>query len=324
MAKKVSIVIPCYNSEKTIGPVVDELFDVIGDKLDFEMVLVNDGSTAKLWDIIRGLVDAHPGIIKGIRFARNFGQHSALMAGYRAAKGDIIVQMDDDGQCDPAGIFTLLAKIEEGYDVAYARYAKSKKARWRSWGSELNRMMCVKLIDMPKDLRPTSFAAYRRFVIDEMIRYDKPYPYVGGLAFRTTKNICDVEINHRSRSYGRSNYTLRNLIKLWLNGFTAFSVKPLEVASVSGFFVALAGIIFGLIIIIRRICGFPFLEGWSSLIALTLLLDGFLLVMIGIVGEYIGRIYISLNNAPQYVVREEYGETAMKDDSERGQDAEDQ
>ena len=314
--QKISVVIPCYNSEKTIESVVDEIISVVEEKLEYEIVLVNDGSTAALWKVIRGISDRYPGKIRGICFAKNFGQHSALMAGYRAAKGDVIIQMDDDGQCDPKGIFTLLGKMKEGYDAVYARYPDAKKAKWRSLGSEINRRMCISLIDMPANLYPMSFSAYRRFVVEEMIRYDKPYPYVGGLVFRATSNICDVEIEHRKRIDGKSNYSLTKLLRLWLNGFTAFSVKPLEIASISGVIIALAGLIYSVVIVIKRIFGFPYLEGWSSLIALTMFLDGFLLIMMGLVGEYIGRIYICLNNAPQYVVREEYGETDMEEPKE--------
>lgn len=311
--QKISVVIPCYNSEKTIGAVVDEIVSVVEGKLEYEIVLVNDGSTAALWEVIRSISDQYSGKVRGIRFAKNFGQHSALMAGYRAAKGDVIIQMDDDGQCDPQGIFVLLDKLEEGYDVVYARYPDAKKAKWRSLGSEINRRMCISLIDMPANLYPMSFSAYRRFVVEEMIRYDKPYPYVGGLVFRATSNLCDVEITHRKRIDGKSNYSLAKLLRLWLNGFTAFSVKPLEIASISGVIIALAGLIYATVIVVKRFLGFPYLAGWSSLIALTMCLDGFLLVMLGLVGEYIGRIYICLNNAPQYVVREEYGETDMKE-----------
>lgn len=310
--KKVSVVIPCYNSEKTITSVVEEIVDVVTDKLDYEIILVNDGSTVELWDKIKELVDKYPDRIKGVRLAKNFGQHSALMAGYREAKGDVVVQMDDDGQSNPKGIFTLLKKLEEGYDAVFSRYPKAKKTKFRYIGSEINRRMCISLINMPSDLRPMSFAVYRRYLVDEMIKYDKPYPYVGGLVFRSTSNICDVEIEHRERLVGKSNYNIRKLYKLWLNGFTAFSVKPLEIASLSGFGIAVCGILYAITIIIKRLCGSPVLEGWSSLVALTLILNGFLLTMLGLVGEYIGRIYICLNNAPQYVIGEKYGETGFK------------
>ena len=313
----ISIVIPCYNSENTIGAVVDEIISVVKDKLEYEIILVNDGSTVALWDEIKRLSDEYVGKVKGIRFAKNFGQHAALMAGYRETNGDVIIQMDDDGQCNPDGIFTLLQKIDEGYDAVYARYPDAKKARWRSLGSAINRRMCISLIDMPPNLYPMSFSAYRRFIVEEMIRYDKPYPYVGGLVFRATSNLCDVEIVHRKRIDGKSNYSLVKLLRLWLNGFTAFSVKPLEIASISGVFIALAGIIYSIVIAVKKVFNFPYLEGWSSMIALTMCLDGFLLIMMGLVGEYIGRIYICLNNAPQYVTREEYGTTKIKQNKDK-------
>lgn len=307
MINSISIVIPCYNSEKTLKNVVDEIIDVIGERIKYEIILVNDGSSDRLWEIIKDIADNYSEHIQGIRFAKNFGQHAALMAGYRASGGDVVIQMDDDGQCDPEGIFTLLSKLEEGYDAVFARYPDAKKSLYRKLGSELNRKMCISLIDMPRNLQPMSFAGFRRFLVEEMIRYDKPYPYVGGLIFRSTSNICDVEITHRSRMDGKSNYSIAKLFKLWINGFTAFSVKPLEVAAIAGIIIAVVGIIYSFVIIIKRMFGFPYLTGWSSLIALTLLLDGFLLVMIGLVGEYIGRIYICLNNAPQYVIRDAYG-----------------
>lgn len=307
--EKVSIVIPCYNSEDTISYVVDEIISVINKVIDYEIILVNDGSTIELWKIIIDIVDKYPGKVKGINFAKNFGQHAALMAGYRYAKGDIVIQMDDDGQCNPVGILPLVDKIREGYDVVFAEYPEERKSRFRIIGSEFNRRMCISLINMPEGLHPTSFVAYRRFVVDEMVKYDKPYPYIAGLIFRSTVNVCNVKIEHRNRMSGESQYRLNNLFKLWLNGFTAFSVKPLEIASLLGIGIACLGIIYALYIITRKIFGGSVLAGWSSLVALTLILDGFILVMIGLVGEYIGRIYICLNNSPQYVIREEYGTT---------------
>ncbi len=309
MNEKLSVVIPCYNSEKTIGPVVDEIVSTLDNRIEYEIILVNDGSSDSLWSLLKEQADKYAHKVRCIRFAKNFGQHAALMAGYRESRGEVVVQMDDDGQCNPEGIFKLLEKIDEGYDAVFAKYPNAQKSKFRRFGSELNRRMCISLIDMPSNLHPMSFAAFRRYLVDEMIKYDKPYPYVGGLVFRSTSNMCDVEIEHRARKEGKSNYSFRKLMKLWINGFTAFSVKPLEIAAVLGSLIAVAGIIYALVIIFKRIIGVPYLEGWSSLIALTLILDGFLLVMIGLVGEYIGRVYICLNNAPQYVIRDTYGDT---------------
>lgn len=305
--EKISIVIPCYNSQNYIRGVVDEIVDTIKERYDYEIILVNDGSTQELWDAICELADKYKPRIRGIRFAKNFGQHAALLAGYRASVGDVVIQMDDDGQCDPKGIFILLDKMKEGYDVVFARYPEAKKTLFRKLGSEFNRRMCIAMLDMPKELKPMSFSAARRYVVDEMIRYDRPYPYIGGLIFRSTRNMCDVEIEHRERKEGESNYNLIKLFKLWLNGFTAFSVKPLEMASVAGAVCALFGIIFAIIIIVRKVMGISVLIGWSSMICIMLILGGMNLLMLGLVGEYIGRIYICLNNAPQYVIRDVYG-----------------
>lgn len=299
---KISIVIPCYNSEKTIGQVVDELVETIKEKLDYEIILVNDGSTIELWNIIKDIAKKYEPNVTGIKFAKNFGQHAALLAGYREAKGDVMIQMDDDGQCDPSAIFTLLEKIDEGYDIVFGKYKKAEKGLFRKLGSEINRRMCISLIDMPSNLHPTSISAAKRYVVDEMIKYDKPYPYIGGLFFRTTSNICDVEVPHRKRAFGKSNYTLRKLIKLWVNGFTAFSVKPLRFASTAGVLSAFVGLIFAIIIVVRKILGVGVLAGWSSMMSLMLILCGLVMLMLGIIGEYIGRVYICLNNSPQYVV----------------------
>lgn len=302
--ERISIVIPCYNSESTLKKVVDEIVNVIGDKLDYEVVLVNDGSTEKLWRIIQELVMLYTPIVRGIRFSKNFGQHAALMAGFRAAQGDIIIQMDDDGQLNPRGVFILLDKMQEGYDVVFAKYPEVKENLFRKVGSELNRQMCISFLNMPRNIKPTSFVAIKRYVIDEMIRYEKPYPYIGGLLFRSTSSICNVEIEHRDRVAGRSNYNLKKLVKLWLNGFTAFSVKPLRTAVITGMVIALMGFVFALVILVRKFTGVSVLVGWSSTISAVLIVGGLNLTMLGMLGEYVGRIYICLNNAPQYVIKE--------------------
>jgi undecaprenyl-phosphate 4-deoxy-4-formamido-L-arabinose transferase len=304
----ISVVIPCYNSDQTIGTVVDEIVQVVDGKYDYEIVLVNDGSTVALWKEIGRLAEKYSPHVKGIRFAKNFGQHAATMAGYRESKGDIVIQMDDDGQSDAHGIPKLIEKMDEGYDVVFARYPDFKESWFRRAGSEFNRRMCISLLGMPRDIKPTSFCAIRRFVVDEMVRYEKPYPYIAGLMYRATTNMCDVEIEHRERAEGKSNYTLKKLIKLWLNGFTAFSVKPLRVATVMGMVFAFIGFIYALFIIIRRLAGVPVMTGWSSLISIILILGGLNMVMLGMVGEYIGRIYICLNNSPQYVIRDKIGD----------------
>ena len=299
--EELSIVIPCYRSEKTIGKVVEEIIQVNGEVK--EIILVNDGSPDNVWDEICRLNRKYR-FIKGIDLSRNFGQHSALMAGYRAAKGNYIISMDDDGQSDPEGIGILCGKIEEGYDVVYAYYAVQKKSGFRMLGSFLNRKMSEWMIEKPKTIQGNSFFIMRGFVKDEIIRYEHSYPYIGGLVFRTTKNIGETEIVHRARSEGRSGYTLGKLIRLWMNGFTAFSILPLRIATYSGVICAVAGFILGIVFIVRKILNPAIILGYSSLIAVILFASGLMMMMMGMMGEYIGRIYINSNCSPQYVIRE--------------------
>lgn len=303
---KISIVIPCYNSSKTIKSVIDELIKVNERQYELEVILVNDCSPdqGKTWDEIQKIKGSYPDTIIGINLAKNFGQHAALLAGFGKVSGDIVIQMDDDGQMDPAGIPILINKLVEGYDIVFAAYPETKQNVFRRFGSEVNRKMSEMMLDMPKGLKTSTYCAIRRFIVDEMIKYDKPFPYIGGLMFRTTHNIATVCIEQRSRMVGKSNYSFIKLIRLWFNGFTAFSTKPLKFGTVLGIVFAFAGFLYSLFIIIKRLLGTPFLEGWSSLIALVLIIGGLNLIMLGLVGEYIGRSYICINNSPQYVIKE--------------------
>lgn len=307
----VSIVIPCYRSETTLAPVVEEIIGVMENR-EYEIVLVCDGSPDNVWEVIKRLAEKYPKLIKGVLFSKNFGQHSALMAGYRKVSGDVIVSMDDDGQSDPKGIPKLLEKLEEGYDVVYARYPKLKESLLRRMGSWLDSKMSETLIGKPKHVKGTSFNAIRRFVIDEMVRYENSYPYVGGLVYRTTKNIGEVPIEHKDRTDGTSGYSLMKLIRLWMNGFTAFSEKPLRAATFLGIGCAMIGFLYGIIIVIQKFVNPAVQLGYSSLMAVILFIGGMLMLLLGIIGEYIGRIYITINNAPQYVIKEEVDNISEK------------
>lgn len=306
--KKISCVIPCYGSQKTIKSVVDELVKVLenNNQYDYEIVLVNDHSPDQVWDVIEKIVEQNKKV-RAISFSQNFGQHAALMAGFSKAKGEYIVSLDDDGQAPIESLFSLIEKIDEGYDVVYGRYPEIKQNKIRIIGSKLNEKMSESLLGKPKDVKGNSFFCMRKYVVDEILNYNNPYPYIEGLILRTTKSIANVTVNQRERLEGQSGYSLSKLIKLWMNGFTAFSVKPLRIATVFGMIFAFAGFIYGIIIIIEKIVN-PFIQmGYSSLMATLLFMGGFLMLFMGIIGEYIGRIYISLNNAPQYVINKEIG-----------------
>ena len=306
--EKISFVIPCYNSTNTIDKVVQEIKEVMNStmsKYDYEIVLVNDGSPdGTTYDAIVEIVKSEK-CIKGINLARNFGQPSAVMAALNQTTGDYVVCGDDDGQTPFNELDKLFEKIEEGYDLVEARYAiREKRSLFRRLGTVLNEGMATWLIAKPKGLELTTYWVTRRFVVDQMINYPNSYPYLGGLMLRATQNACNVNVTHRKRLSGKSGYSLKKMMELWLNGFTSFSVEPLRLATWVGSIIAAGGFIYGLIIIIMKLAGAAVNAGYSSIMAVNLFMFGVLLCFMGLIGEYVGRIYISLNNAPQFVIKD--------------------
>ena len=319
MKKLISFVIPCYRSQATLPGVVKEIREIMGKVQDYEyeIVLVNDCSPDGTFDTIRELC-GEDGRITGIDLAKNFGQNSALMAGFHYVKGDIIICLDDDGQTPAQEADKLIRGIEQGADVVYAKYAHKHHSSFRNWGSHVNELMTRVMLGKPKELYVSSYFAARRFVVEEMIRYQYAYPYVIGLVLRTTKNIINVEVEHRDRQAGVSGYTLGKLLNLWFNGFTAFSVKPLRVATVTGAVCAFLGFAYGIYTIIKKIFINPpgLVTGFSALMSVLVFMGGMLMLMLGLVGEYMGRMYISMNNSPQYVIREMTGKNVEEDHEE--------
>lgn len=303
--KKVSFVIPCYHSEHTLPHVINEIDDKMKtlEQYSYEIILVNDCSTDNTLGTIRRLCQ-EKSYIKGISFARNFGQHAALMAGLRQTEGEYIVCLDDDGQTPADEADKLLDKLEEGYDAVYAKYEHKQHSAFRNLGSKVNELMTRIMLDKPAELSVSSYFAVRRFVVEDMIRYENSYPYVIGLVLRATKNITNVVVQHREREEGSSGYTLKKLFGLWFNGFTAFSVKPLRIATAVGGCSAGVGFLYGIYTIIKRLVNPNVPMGFSSTMAAIVFFGGMIMVMLGLIGEYIGRIYISMNNSPQYVIRE--------------------
>ena len=302
---KLSFVIPCYRSETTIEIVVNEIIETLKQRpeYDYEIVLVNDCSPDNVWERIRALALSNPRIT-GICLAKNFGQHAALMAGYRHCTGDLILSLDDDGQTPASELFTLVDKMSEGWDVVYASYEHKMHSGFRNFGTWMNEKMTESLIGKPKGLKVTSYFIMRRFIADEILRYENAYPYIEGLIFRATRHIANVPVTHHSRMVGESGYTFGKLLGLWFNGFTAFSVKPLRAATICGLTSAFVGFCYGIYVVIRKLVDSSIEMGWSSIIASIFFIGGLILVMLGLIGEYIGRIYISINNAPQYTIRE--------------------
>ncbi len=304
---KISFVIPCYRSEKTLGGVIEEIQSTMPEiGHDYEIILVNDCSPDNTFEVIRELASKNKNIL-GINLAKNFGQHSALMAGMRHSTGDVVVCLDDDGQTPANEVGKLLGKLEEGYDVCYASYGKKQHSGFRNFGSKVNELMTRIMLGKPKKLKVSSYFAVKRFIVDDMLRYEQSYAYVIGLVLRATKNVCNVEVNHRARSEGTSGYTLAKLISLWLNGFTAFSIKPLRIASAIGCFCAASGFIYGIYTIIKKLVLVDVQAGFSAIMSVLVFIGGMIMIMLGLIGEYIGRIYICMNSSPQYVIKEKVG-----------------
>ncbi len=302
-----SFVIPCYRSEQTIEAVVAEIEGKMKtlSEYSWELILVNDCSPDNTIAVIKKLADKDERITV-IDFARNFGQHSALMAGLRQTKGDVVVCLDDDGQTPADQVDRLLDALDNGADVAYASYSHKKHSAFRNFGSHVNEMMARFMLGKPKTLQVSSYFAAKRYIVNDMIRYENSYPYVIGLVLRSTNNIVNVPVDHRSREIGSSGYTLKKLLGLWMNGFTSFSVKPLRMATFIGLLAAISGFIYGIVIIVQHFILPDRVQGFASLAAILVFFGGMIMIMLGLLGEYVGRIYISLNNSPQYVIKEIY------------------
>ena len=312
--EKISFVIPCYRSEHTISIVTGQIRELmeLHKEYDYEVILVNDNSPDNVWEVICGLAasDAH---IKGIRLLRNFGEHGALMAGYNHISGDYVVSIDDDGQTPVDQTFILLDKLQEGYDVVYGRFAKRHDNIFRKFGTFLNNKMSQSLLGKPKGLQLTSFYMARAQVIREICNYKNAFPYTWGLILRTTKNIANATIEHKDRLEGESGYTLGKLISLWMNGFTAFSIKPLRLSAGIGVTFSIVGFVGMIYTIVDKILHPATPAGYASIMCVILLIGGLLLLSMGLIGEYIGRIYLCINTTPQFIIRDSVNVKSAED-----------
>ena len=313
--KKISIVIPCYRSAKTIDYVVNGIVKTMAlhTDYDYEIILVNDGSPDNTFDVISTLAEQEEKVI-AVDLSKNFGQHSALMAGYSIVSGDYVLGMDDDGEHDPTEMFRLIDELEKGYDYVCAEFTSNDHSLYKRLGSKLNNWMATKFIGKPQNALFSSYYVMRRYVMDEIIKSPNPYPYVGGMLVSVTKRLSFIPMEHHVRQAGESGYHLKNSFSLWLNGITAFSVKPLRFASFIGIMSAFLGFIVGIYIVIRKLIHPEILAGYTSIAALVLLIGGLNMIMIGMIGEYVGRIYMLNNCIPQYVIRTVIGKTDKPSD----------
>ncbi len=299
-----SIVIPCYYSEKTIAKVVELTVAEFDKRSEYtcEFVLVNDGSTDGTYQEICRLAAKYP-FVKGVNLLRNFGQHNALMAALHYTKGAYVLGMDDDMQTHPSQIFRLVDKIREGYDLVYGHYGKRKNSAAKNLSSKLNEVSSRILLGRPKEITSSNFWIITEQIAREVERYDSYNPYIDGIFYRTTHNIGNVEVVHYKREVGSSGYTFKKLLRLWL-AYWNYSIIPLRISAVFGGIVAMLGFIAMIVVIVWKILDPSMVMGWASTICVLTFFFGTILLSLGIMGEYLGKILLTMNHTPQYIVRE--------------------
>lgn len=314
-ALALSLVIPVYGSEKVLPELVARLASTLAPLYgkQYEIIFVCDNSPDQSWQVIQQLATEHRQV-QGILLRMNAGQHNALMAGFARARGEIIVTMDDDLQHAPSDIPVLLAELAKGHDVVYARFAERKHAGWKILGSRLNDKVASYLLSKPKGMYLSPFRAMRGQVCKDLLRYQGPYVYVDGLLLTVTRNIGSVEVMHHARYAGDSGYSLKKSISLWLKMATSFSILPLRLTSLAGILFASLGFLLALLFVVQKFTLDKMPDGWSSMMVAILILGGFQLLALGVIGEYLGRTLLTLNAKPQYVIGATVGgETAPQD-----------
>lgn len=301
-----SVIIPCYKSDQTIRKVVELTmaeFEKMGRR-EYEFVLVDDYSPdgGKTVAVLRELVKDYD-CVRVVELAKNAGQHNAVMAGLNFARGDILIAMDDDMQTHPSQLPIILGELDKGYDIVYGYYPQKKHSKFRNFGSYVNYMTVRILLDKPKELKTSSFWAVKKFVRDYAIQYPSAYTHLQGVFLRITRNISSVPIQHFEREVGTSNYTLKKLIQLWSN-IMGFSIVPLRLAMYLGYLFAGIGFLGAIAVVIHKIVRPVTYIGWPSMMVAIFFFSGLILVFMGLIGEYIGRLFLGMNNNPQFVVRQ--------------------
>jgi len=298
-----SIVVPVYRGAATVGALVEAL-SALRPESGLEIVLINDGSPDNSAEACRAAQARATVPVTYIEHARNFGEHNAVMTGLRHARGAYVITMDDDLQNPPEEVVRLYDHARKGgWDVVYTRYAKKEHEGWRNLGSRFANQVADWLLDKPKGLYLSSFRCMSALAVGEVTRYSGPYPYVDGLLMQVTQRLDSIEVKHLARAEGRSNYTLRRLVRLWLNLATNFSVLPLRLAVFAGIAMGILGVITAGFVVLEALMG-ETPSGWASTMTVMLLVAGVQFLILGVLGEYVGRAFLSANGKPQGVVRE--------------------
>lgn len=300
---ELSFIIPVYNAESSIHGLVHRIVDLYTD-LNIEIVLVNDGSLDKSEAVCKTLVAQLPSKVRYVHLARNFGEHNAVLAGLHQAQGEYVGILDDDGQNPPEEIRRMLAHLKaNNLDVCYGRYIEKQHSWFRNFGSKFNDRMANMMLKKPREIYLSSFKVMNRFAVEQVKIYRGSFPYIDGLIFRATRHIGQIDVQHKE-SHRPSNYNLRRLMKLWLNMFLNFSITPLRLSAGVGLAVSALSLALIIWIIIDKLWITPDMTlGVPTILVSMLFLAGMQLLILGLVGEYLGRLFLDHSAMPQFVVR---------------------
>ena len=298
-----SIVVPVYRGAATLPRLLAAL-SKLRPQGGIEVILVNDGSPDNSAEICAELVRTSPVALTYVEHARNYGEHNAVMTGLRQAAGAYVITMDDDLQNPPEEVLRLYDHARlGGWDVVYTRYVDKRHSRWRNLGSRFANRVADRLLDKPRGLYLSSFRCMSSMVVRAVTRYSGPYPYVDGLIMEVTQRIDSIEVSHLPRADGQSNYNLRRLVRLWLNLATSFSLAPLRIATLAGAVLAMLGAVGAVLVIAEALIRRDTPSGWASTMIVLLLVSGVQSLILGVLGEYVGRTFLSANGKPQGTVR---------------------
>lgn len=303
--KEISVVIPVYKSEECIPELTRQIADALKD-FDWELILVNDCSPDNSWSAIKNVSEKNKNII-GINLRKNSGQDLAILAGLNHANGQWIVIMDDDLQHSPYDIPKLYSKAQNGFDVVYADFKQKKQKLWKNIGSWLNGKVSEIALGKPKGIYLSPFKIINGKVVRDMCKLNNLFPYIDGLIFQITRNITQINIEHHKREYGKSNFTLFKSIQVFFRMMFGFSTFPLSFATYVGFFSSVLGFILAVYYLVKFFLGLESLTGWTSQIVTILILGGLILLALGIIGKYIGQMYLTVNNSPKFIIKETAG-----------------
>ena len=300
---EISIVIPVYNSSE----IIDELHKCIAQALQsycaYEIIFVNDCSKDYSWQKINSLAKNNHSVV-GINLRKNSGQDNALLAGLRLAKGNYCVIMDDDLQHNPSDILKLHEECKKGFDVCYANFNNKKQNLIKNTGSNINGKTAELLVSKPKGIYLSPFKIINTSTVVEIGKFAGPYPYIDGIILTITQNLAQINVEHQQRHSGKSNYTFSKSLSVFMKLFTGFSVAPLRIATITGFTATFIGFIISLKYLYDYFIAKNYIPGWTTVVVLIIFFGGLILTTLGIIGEYIGRMYLTLNNKPQYTISE--------------------